>query len=294
MSGQKRSVPLALVSVAIWATLSTSAKLLLKDLPDLQVLGVSGALAFAFMLIMLFATGAYKKLKNYKPRQYLQMAGLGFLGLFLYSALYYYAIGMLTAGEACILNYLWPIMLVLFSCLLLKEKMTVRKAAALILSFAGVAALSFGGAAGGGRWAGVAACVAAAACYGLYCVLNKKTDFDQTVLMTVVWFTVTVCACILGPLTETWVKTDLRQSLGLVWIGVFVNAVAYLTWGMSLKYAKSTALIANLAYLVPVLSLALSALVLKEPVTWQAALALVLIVGGILLQSMKTGEKNRE
>lgn len=288
MSGaNKKSVPLALVSVFIWSTLSTVAKLVLRDIPNLQTLGVGSAFAFLFMLAVLLIGGAYKKLRDYTPKQYLIMAGLGVLGLFLYSAFYYYALDALTAGEACILNYLWPVMLVLFSCLILKEKLTLRKGAALAMSFAGVVILSFGGTAGqGNRALGIALCVLAAACYGLYCVLNKKTDFDQTVLMTVIWLTVTVCCCVAGPLTETWVPIKGFSWLGLIWLGVFVNAVAYLTWGLSLKYAKSTALIANLAYIVPVLSLALSALVLKEPVTWQAAVALVLIVGGILLQSV--------
>ena len=286
MTDNKKSVPLALVSVVIWSTLSTAAKLILLKIPNLQTLAFGSAFAFVFMLAVLFANGAYKKLRTYTPRQYLQMAGLGFTGLFLYSAFYYYALGSLTAGEACILNYLWPIMLVLFSCLILKEKLTVKKAAALATSFAGVVLLSFGNGEGAGnRILGIVLCVAAAACYGLYCVLNKKTDFDQTVLMTVIWLTVTVCSFALGPVTETWVKVQGLSWLGLLWIGVFVNAVAYLTWGLSLKYAKSTALIANLAYIVPVLSLILSALVLKEPVTWQAAVALALIVGGILLQS---------
>ena len=287
---QKQSVLLALVSVGIWSTLSTVAKLVLSGLPDLQTLFLGSAFAFVFMLAVLFAAGAYKKLKAYSVRQYLAMAGLGFLGLFLYSALYYYALGVLTAGEACILNYLWPVMLVLFSCVILKEKLTVKKAAALACSFAGVALLSLGGSSGGAdRWLGVGACVLAAACYGLYCVLCKKAGFDQTVLMTVVWFTVALSSGLGSLLTETWAPVSAGGWLGLVWIGVFVNAVAYFTWGLALQKARLTALTANLAYIVPFLSVLLSSLVLREPLKWTAVCALVLIVGGILLQSASRG-----
>ena len=49
-----------------------------------------------------------------------------------YSGLYYYGLSRLTSQEACILNYLWPMMIVLFSALLLGEKVTVRTAAALL------------------------------------------------------------------------------------------------------------------------------------------------------------------
>ncbi len=286
----KKSILFAIASIAIWSTLSTVAKLVLNDLPDLETLGISSAFAFLFMLAALFITGKYKMLKTFSVKQYAEMAGLGFLGLFVYSALYYYALGPLTAGEACILNYLWPMMLVLFSCILLKEKLTLKKAAALLCSFAGVMLISFGGSSekGAARWIGMAACIIAAACYGLYCVLGKKRDFDQTVLLTVVWFTVTVCCCVLGPLIETWTPVKGMRWIGLLWLGVFVNAAAYLTWGLALQKAKSTALVANLAYIVPFLSLLLSAAVLKEKITLAAAAALVLIVGGILLQGIKS------
>lgn len=287
-SSKNKSVALALISAAIWATLSTVAKLVLGTLPNLETLGISSLFAFLFMAAVLLVTGKYRLLKTYAPRQYLKMAALGFLGLFLYSALYYYALGSLTAGEACILNYLWPVMLVLFSCVILKEKLTLKKAIALFCSFAGVAVLSLGGSSEGvGRWIGIAACVIAAACYGLYCVLNKKSGFDQTVLMTVIWFTVTVCCFAVGPFAETWVMPAGMQWVGLIWLGVFVNAVAYLTWGLALQKAEGTALVANLAYIVPFLSVIISTVVLKEELKLTAVAALVLIVGGILLQSVK-------
>ena len=290
----KSGVPLALVSVAIWSTTSTVAKLLLNSLPDFQVLAVGSAFAFVGMLAVLFATGSHKKLKRFRPVQYLLMAGLGFLGLFLYSALYYRGLGYLTAGEACLLNYLWPILLVLFSCLILKEKMTFIKALALGLSFAGVVVLSLGGAAQqGSRLPGILMCVAAAACYGLYCVLNKRSGFDQTVLLTVVWFTVTVCAVAAGLVTEKWTPLSGMQWLGLGWIGLGVNAAAYLTWGLALQRASSTALVSNLAYIVPPASLLLSAAVLNETITPAVVAALVLIVGGVLLQSL-AGRKHVE
>ena len=74
--------------------------------------------------------------------------------------------------------------------------------------------------------------------------------------------------------------------LGLVWIGVFLNAIAYLLWALAINGSDSTASIANLAYLVPLLSMVLSILFLHEPLRLRVILALVLIVGGILLQNL--------
>jgi drug/metabolite transporter (DMT)-like permease len=216
------------------------------------------------------------------------MAGLGVLGPFLNAAFYYEGLTRLSSQEACVTNYLWPIMLVLFSVLLLGERMTGAKAAAMLCSFAGVAVMSSGGAAqsGGGRPMGIVCCILGAVCYGLFSVLNKKADLDQTVTMMVLWPTTAACALLAGALTETWVPIRGMQWLGLAWLGIASNAVAYLLWALALGGERETAFIANLAYLTPFLSVVISAIFLKEGLQLRALAALVLIVGGILLQNV--------
>ncbi|MBQ9993120.1 MAG: DMT family transporter, partial [Clostridia bacterium] len=211
----------------------------------------------------------------------------GFIGLFVYSALYYYGLGQLSSQAACILNYLWPIMLVMFSCIILKERMTAMKGIAMLCSFAGIIILSTGdvGTASGNALPGIISCIVAAACYGLFSVLNKKTDYNQSVAMMIIWLVVAVCSMILGLATETWVPVRGVQWLGMLWLGVVVDAVAYLLWALALKGVGNTAKIANLAFLTPFLSLIVSAVLLKEEIQMRAVVALVFIIGGILLQS---------
>ena len=100
-----------------------------------------------------------------------------------------------------------------------------------------------------------------------------------------------VLAAVLGLFTETWVPIRPAQLPGLLWLGVVIDAVTYLLWALALKEAKDTAKIANMAFLTPFLSLVISAVFLKETLRPQAFLALVLIVGGILLQSLWEGRK---
>lgn len=292
----KKNYLYAGITVLIWATLATVVKLVLTDIPNFQALSISSAFAFVFLLILNIVNGSIKEMKRYRLRDYLTMAGLGFLGLFLYSALYYYGIGVLGSQEACILNYLWPIMIVIFACIILKEKLTVRKIIAMLLSFAGIVVLTLGGqnAASGNRLFGIAACVIAAICYGLFSVLNKKHQLNQNITMMWIWLTTAVCSLVPGLLFETWQPVKGAQWLGLLWLGVVVNAVAYLLWAIALKGAADSAKIANLAYLVPFLSIVLSAVVLHESITVNAVIALVLIVGGILLQSIPIKKQNKE
>ena len=284
----KKSYIYAGLTVLIWSTLATVVKLVLKDIPNFQALAISSAFAFVFLLILNIINGSIKEMKHYRIKDCLTMAGLGFLGLFMYSALYYYGIAELGSQEACILNYLWPMMIVIFACIILKERITVKKIIAMLISFAGIVVLTLGsgGVSSGNRLFGIIACVTAAVCYGLFSVLNKKHSLNQNVTMMWIWFTTAVCSLVLSLIFENWQPIAGVQWLGIAWLGIVVNAVAYLLWAIALKGASDSAKIANLAYLVPFISIIISWLVLKEQITINAAFALVLIIGGILIQSI--------
>ena len=283
----KKNYLYAILTVLIWSTMAAVVKLLLSDIPNMEALAISSAFAFLFLLIINIKNGAIQKMRSYSGKDYAIMAGLGFIGLFLYSALYYYGLAELTSQEACILNYLWPIMIVIFSAVILKEKITVIKGAAIICSFVGIIILSTGSGSlpTGNTMLGMISCIVAAVCYGLFSVLNKKANYDQGIAMMVIWFVTAVCSAILGLTTEIWQPMVGTQWLGMIWLGVIVDAVAYLLWALALNGVENTAKIANLAYLTPFLSLIVSALVLGEQIKMRAVIALVFIVGGILVQS---------
>lgn len=290
----RKSYTYAFITVCIWATMAAIVKVMLSDMPNMEVLAVSSVFAFVFLLIMNIKTGVIKEMKRYSIKNYGIMSGLGFVGLFLYSALYYYGLAQLTSQEACVLNYLWPMMLVLFSCMILKEKLTIVKVAAMLSSFAGVMILSIGqeGLPKGNVFGGIVACILAAACYGLFSVLNKKADYNQNISMMILWLVVAVCATIFGLLTEEWIPIRGMQWLGILWLGVVIDAVAYLLWALALKESADTAKIANLAYLTPFLSVIISAIFLKEKLKTQVVIALIFIIGGIFIQSVCEGGKH--
>ena len=293
MQGQRRVYFYAVSAVVIWSTTAALVKSLLTEIPTFEALFLSTLTASLFLLAVQLVRDGGRVFRTYDVRGYAEMVGLGFLGLFLYSGLYYYGLSQLTSQEACLLNYLWPMMIVVFAALLLGERITLRTAAALLLSFSGVVVLTLGGEgnAEGNGLLGTAACVLAALCYGLFCVLNKQRNIDQTVMMIMAWGTTAVCSLPVTLLVEEWVSLSWTQWLGLLWLGVFIDAVGYLWWAMALQEARNSAMVANLAYFVPLLSLVVSAVVLGERMTSAALLALVLIMGGILLQNVRRQER---
>ena len=286
-TGEKKQIIYALLTVFLWATMAPAVKLMQDSVPTTEVLFIAGVFSVVFLLGRLIANGKVKEYRTFGARNYKVVLGLGFLGFFVYEFLYYFGIAQLTASTACILNYLWPVMLVLFSCLILKEPFTTRKVIAMVASFLGVVVLSAGGndQYGAHPVLGIVGCIVAAVSYGLFSVLNKREDLDQDLCMPIYWGVTMVSGLIAGFVEGGWVMPDLRTWLILAWLGILANAVGYLIWAIALNDSKNSARIANFAFLVPVLSMLLSALILREQIHWNGIVALVLILGGILYQS---------
>ena len=120
----KKTYMLAGTAILMWSTMATVSKLLLTSLSNFQVLCISSLLAGVSMLAMNAFSGKLALLKTYRLKDYLIMTGTGLLGIFLYYSFYYLGMSRMPASQAFIINYLWPIMSVVFAAILLKEKLT--------------------------------------------------------------------------------------------------------------------------------------------------------------------------
>ena len=92
-----------------------------------QVLCVSALFAAVALLIVNIFTKKLGLLKAYKLKDYITIILIGLPGTFFYYVFLYLGTDRMLASQAFIINYLWPIMSVVFACVLLKEKLTGRK-----------------------------------------------------------------------------------------------------------------------------------------------------------------------
>lgn len=274
------------ISILLWSTTATVTKLLLGTLSSMQILAVSSLFAFIFLLVVNLIKGNLQELKAYKTKDYLQISGMGILGVFLYRLFLNIGTDILQASQAFIINYLWPIMIVLFSCIILKEKMTSRKLIAIILSFIGVIIVTADGNLLNIRKdniIGVIYCIIAAISYGLFSVLNKKTNYNKYVSMMLFYLVSFIISLLYVLLFESSFKLEGIQLLGLLWIGIFTSATAFTSWALALEHGD-TVIISNLAYITPFLSLVWTALILKEKLNINSIIGLVIIILGIFIQ----------
>ena len=274
------------ISIFFWSTTATATKLALGSLSSMQVLMISSLFATVFLLAVNLIKGNFKYFKLYRPRDLLIMAAIGALGTFAYNLLLNLGINSMQASQAFIINYLWPMMAVIFGCILLKEKFTARKLIAVVLSFAGVIVVTSNGnllQLDRGSLVGGGCCVLAAVFYGLFTVLNKKTSYDSYFAMLIYHIMSFVLPVIFMALTGEAFLVEAATLPGLAWIGIATGAVAFTTWALALKQGD-TAKVSNLAYITPFLSLIWTTAVLKERFNFYSLAGLLLIIGGILVQ----------
>ncbi len=277
------------IAIFFWSTVATVSKLLMNELNNIQLLWCSSLFAGVALLIVNLVTGNIKTLKKYKFKDLVIIALIGLPGVFLYYVFYYGGTALMPASQAFIINYLWPILSVVFACILLKEKMTIRKGIAIVMSFLGVVIVTCGDLTefGGNMLLGTALCVCAAVSYGFFTAINKKMHYDKRISMMINYAVTFVLTTIINAVNHDLFAPNLVQTLGFAWNGVFTMAVASTLWVVALDLGK-TEKISNLAYITPFLSLVWTSLILKEPFRLVNILGLAVIVAGILIQFQRT------
>ena len=118
----KKTYLCAGTSIFFWSTVAVVTKLLLGTHNNFQVLWISSLFAALFLLAVNIFTGNIRKLKSYSLKDFLISILIGLPGLFFYYVFYYAGADRMLASQAFIVNYLWPIMSVVFACIILKEK----------------------------------------------------------------------------------------------------------------------------------------------------------------------------
>lgn len=104
----------AMLAVVLWATISPFSKLMLNALPEEEFLFLTMLIATITLFVINIVTKKILVLKTYHIKDYLILFGLGALGIYLYILTYNMGIARLKASDACIINYLWPIMIIIF------------------------------------------------------------------------------------------------------------------------------------------------------------------------------------
>lgn len=212
---------------------------------------------------------------------------LGVGGLFGYHALYFLALRTAPAVEASLINYLWPLLIVLFSALLPGHRLRWWHVAGAVAGFAGTGILV--GYGGEGAFAfrsqhlpGYLAAFAAAVTWAGYSVLSRRYAHVPTDAVGGFCAATALLAALGHLLFEETVWPAGREWLAVAAMGLGPVGIAFFTWDYGVKHGDIRAL-GVAGYATPLLSTLLLIAAGQAALTPALAAGCILIVGGAVL-----------
>ncbi len=294
MQKQEKAYFFAFLAVLFWSTSASAFKICLSperlNIPVLPLLfGASLVSSIALFLNLLLSRKA-SLLKSLSKDDFARSAFLGFLSPFLYYTVLFKAYSILPAQEAQPLNFVWPLVLVLLSVPILKQKIHPRDIVAILISFFGVLIISTQGHLLSFKLTdplGVALATGSSIPWALYWIYNVKDKQDEAVRLFLNFTFASVYVFILMLSAGELQTPSLFGALGMTYVGLFEMGITFLIWLKALKLAESTASVTSLIYLVPFLSLIVIYFVLDEKILPSTIVGAVFIVGGIMFQKLR-------
>jgi len=212
------------------------------------------------------------------------LVGVG--GLFGYHALYFISLRFAPPAEAGLVNYLWPLLIVLFSALLPGERLAPHHVIGALLGLAGTIVLFAGRGLSGSLLAyapGLSAAFAAAFVWGAYSVLSRRLAAVPTDAVAGFCAATSLLAAICHRLFEhtVWPQTS-AQWLAVIALGIAPVGVAFYTWDIGMKRGDIR-VIGAAAYATPLLSTAFLILAGYAETATTLVVAALLIAGGGLI-----------
>jgi drug/metabolite transporter (DMT)-like permease len=268
-------------AVALWSLLAlfTAAT---GPVPPFQLLAMTFAVGGGLgVLSWMFRPAAARALRQ-RPAVW----ALGIGGLFGYHALYFAALKLAPPAEAGLINYLWPLLIVLFSAALPGERLRAVHVAGALLGLAGVVVLVAGRGALEARaeyWPGYLCAFTCAFVWAGYSVLSRR--FGAVPTDAVAGFC--LATALLGLICHLAFERTVWPETGAQWLAILANGLgpvgaAFYLWDVGMKHGDFR-LLGIGSYGIPVAStLILVAAGYAEP-TASLGIACLLIAAGALV-----------
>jgi len=262
----------ALGAIALWGSLA-SLGVTLKHVPPFLLTGLA---------LVIGSLPAWPLARQWRvpPRT----LALGIYGLFGYHFLLFLALRLAPAVEANLVNYLWPLLIVVLAPVFLPRlQLKPAHVLAALSGFAGAAIAILGGGGASGTWSwGYLPAVGAAFIWASYSLWTRRVASFPTAAIGLFGLVSGLLALACHALLEPATTLSARDWMLLTVMGLGPLGAAFFLWDKALKNGDARH-IGILSYLTPLASTSLLMLVTGRPLTAGIALAAALIIGAAVL-----------
>ena len=267
---------LALAAIALWGTLA-SLGVSLAHVPPFLLTGLS-------LLIGSLIALPLSRFRLSRWRVTGTTLLLGVYGLFGFHFLLFLALRHAPPVEANLVNYLWPLFIVVLSPVVLPGvALRLPHVLAALLGFGGAAIAIAGGRELSGTLAwGYLPALAAAFIWATYSLMTKRVATFPTTAIGLFGLVSGVLSLLCHVVLEPSVALQPRDWALLAVLGLGPLGASFFMWDKALKLGDARH-IGILSYITPLASTALLMVVSGRPFTWSIALATAMIISAAVM-----------
>ena len=273
-------------AVLSWSTVATAFKVALSYLTHFEMLLVASVTSLAIFAIMLTIQRRWSAVKALPGRTWGYFALLGLLNPVAYYLVLFKAYDLLPAQIAQPVNYFWPIFLLFLLAMFAKQRIPTKKYIGMFISLGGLILISSGGGQANHLEIspfGLILGLMSAVLWATYWMVNNrnshKADATIACFMSFLFGSIYL---IIGALFVGVNLNTLPGVLSGMYVGAFEMGIPFICFGLAMRITTNPALINQLCYLSPFLSLFFVSTILGEQIVFTTYIGLSLIVAGIV------------
>lgn len=296
MKDEQKSIVYACLAVLSWSTVATAFKIALSYLSHFEMLWVACLTSWLIFAVLLTCQRKWTQVFQLSGKQWGYFAAMGLLNPVAYYLVLFTAYELLPAQVAQPINYAWPIVLLVLLAVFAGQPIPPKKYIGMFVSLAGVALISFGSGSAGDMHVSVEGLLLAALSallWATYWMINNKNknQVDGSVALFVTFLFGSIYLSV-GALVTGVEIHSVPGILSGMYVGGFEMGIPFIFFGLAMRKTTNPALVNQLCYLSPFLSLFFISVVLGEKIVLTTYVGLCLIVLGIVFNQYFVKEKS--
>jgi drug/metabolite transporter (DMT)-like permease len=285
MQDNNKAILFAGIAVLSWSTVATMFKTALKYFSHFEMLLVASFTALIIFCLVITFQKKWTLIKVLPIKQWKWYALVGLLNPVIYYLVLFKSYDLLPAQIAQPLNYFWPIVLLILLAIFMRKPIPAPKYIGMAISLAGVVIISIGSGSISGEnlpATGIFLALLSAFLWAAYWIINnmnKEVDSIISLFLSFLFGSVylSVAAIIIGVNLNS-----VQGMLSSVYVGAFEMGIPFIFFGLAIRKTTNPALVNQMCYLSPFISLFFIHLILGENIYTSTYIGLFMIIFGII------------
>ena len=290
---QNKAYLFAGIAIFFWSTVASAFKLSLEHLEPIQLVLYSTLFSICVLFIIVIYQGKIKLIKAFSSSDLIRCALLGLLNPCLYYIILFKGYDALPAQEAMVINFSWPVMMVILSIPILKQTIDIKSFLSIILCYIGVITIATGGAFFSLSFnspEGVFYMLLSTVIWSLFWLFNTKNKNDPLVSIFLIFLFSSPLILLVVYFTNSFATPSIEGLIGSIYIGCFEMGISVVLWQSALKISTTVSRVASLVFITPFMSLVVLYIALGEKILASTFFGLILICAGLILQKYFTNK----